>query len=190
MAQISFSAARRVHGKTDLAKNGMSCSSALWHGRRVARATFTSLASFNWTNGANPDLVSLAQGVDGNLYGTTRYGGDSYGNGTIFRVSTTGAITVVDVLNGYGFYPFGGLVLGTGGNLYGTTSEGGPSGWGSVFEVTPAGTVQGLTVFNSFDGGYPTGTFDYRLQRRRRRNADNAARLRRHRRFHSIRRPR
>lgn len=120
--------------------------------------TFTSLASFNWTNGANPDLVSLAQGVDGNLYGTTRYGGNSYGNGTIFRASTTGAITVVTILNGYRSFPFGGLVLGTGGNLYGTTSEGGPGGWGSVFEVTPAGTVQGLTSFNSQDGAYPTGT--------------------------------
>ena len=62
------------------------------------------------------------------------------------------------IRDSYRSFPFGGLVLGTGGNLYGTTSEGGPGGWGSVFEVTPAGTVQGLTSFNSQDGAYPTGT--------------------------------
>jgi len=33
--------------------------------------TFTTLANFDETNGANPSHGSLAQGVDGSLYGTT-----------------------------------------------------------------------------------------------------------------------
>src|SRR5207302_2058398 len=37
---------------------------------------FTSLASFNGTNGINP-MGGLVEGSDGNFYGTTWYGGSS-----------------------------------------------------------------------------------------------------------------
>jgi uncharacterized repeat protein (TIGR03803 family) len=50
------------------------------------------------------------------------------------------------------------LVQGTDGNFYGTTEDGGAHGFGSVFKVTPGGT---LTILHSFsntpDGAYPKG---------------------------------
>ena len=40
-----------------------------------ANTIFTSLVSFDVTNGSNPYYASLIQGTDGSLYGTTAYGG-------------------------------------------------------------------------------------------------------------------
>ena len=40
--------------------------------------TFQTLVNFNGHNGANPLYMSLVQGDDGNLYGTTQYGGDRW----------------------------------------------------------------------------------------------------------------
>jgi uncharacterized repeat protein (TIGR03803 family) len=51
------------------------------------------------------------------------------------------------------------FVQGTDGNLYGTTSVGGSNGaYGSVFEITPAGTLTTLHSFAGFptEGQYPT----------------------------------
>src|SRR3979411_2205658 len=49
--------------------------------------TFTTLATFNGTDGSLP-LASLVQGLDGNLYGTTLYGGSCANAtcGTVFKV--------------------------------------------------------------------------------------------------------
>ncbi len=40
-----------------------------------AATKFKSLVSFDGANGRNPNLMSVVQGLDGNLYGTTEYGG-------------------------------------------------------------------------------------------------------------------
>src|SRR2546429_7232351 len=50
--------------------------------------TFTSLASFNQANGANPE-AQLVQGLDGNLYGITPLGGKNL-NGALFKITPTG----------------------------------------------------------------------------------------------------
>jgi len=47
-----------------------------------------------------------------------------------------------------GCAPQSGLVQGSDGNFYGTTTRGGATDWGTVFKMTPAGT---LTTLHSFD---------------------------------------
>ena len=82
----------------------------------------TTLATFDGTHGGNPQLMTLAQGLDGNLYGTAKFGGTS-GNGVIFKISG-GVLTVMHNFTGVapeGKYPVAGLLLGTNGNFYGTT---------------------------------------------------------------------
>jgi uncharacterized repeat protein (TIGR03803 family) len=48
--------------------------------------TFNTLASFNGTDGAEPQYMSITQGTDGNLYGTT-YSGGANNNGTVFKIT-------------------------------------------------------------------------------------------------------
>lgn len=121
--------------------------------------TFTSLASFQFGNGAGPN-GALVQGTNGNLYGTVLYGGASY-NGAIFSIAPAGALVMVhafDFLDGE--QPFGPLALATNGNFYGTTIAGGPTGAGSVYKMTPRGQVTSLYGFcpdvgNCTDGAAP-----------------------------------
>ena len=47
--------------------------------------TLMTLASFNLTNGATP-AAALAQGTDGNFYGTTEEGG-AHSQGTVFKIT-------------------------------------------------------------------------------------------------------
>jgi uncharacterized repeat protein (TIGR03803 family) len=101
---------------------------------------------------------ALAQGADGNFYGTTQYGGAN-GTGTIFRVSPTGVFT--------NLYSFSALVDGSGsakgavpnalvlandGAFYGATQQGGQDNAGTFFKFTTTG---GLTQIYSFNGGAP-----------------------------------
>jgi uncharacterized repeat protein (TIGR03803 family) len=122
--------------------------------------TFTSLVSFDGSNGAYPVYGSLIQGLDGNLYGTTQEGGvNNYG--TVFEVTAGGRLTTLDSFDlTDGAYPYAGLVLATNGNFYGTTYEGGANGSGTVFEITPGGTVTTLYSFcsqtNCADGDLPS----------------------------------
>jgi uncharacterized repeat protein (TIGR03803 family) len=54
-----------------------------------------------------------------------------------------------------GSAPFSGLVQGTDGNLYGTAQNGGEGNFGTVFKITPTGTLTTLHWFSGTDGGYP-----------------------------------
>jgi uncharacterized repeat protein (TIGR03803 family) len=115
--------------------------------------TFTTLHSFDGTDGATPDAV-LVQGANGNFYGTTINGGAT-SNGTVFKITASGTLTTLHSFDGTdGAYPFAGLVQATNGNFYGTTDDGGVnvcggSGCGTVFKITPSGN---LTTLHSFDG--------------------------------------
>jgi uncharacterized repeat protein (TIGR03803 family) len=95
---------------------------------------------------------SLAQGTDGDFYGSTWAGGPANA-GTIFKITPTGTLTtlytfcVVDFpFCGDGINPLG-PVLGNDGNFYGTTAFGGGYGEGSIFQITPSGK---LTTIYSF----------------------------------------
>ncbi|MDB6174071.1 MAG: hypothetical protein JWL59_3382 [Chthoniobacteraceae bacterium] len=77
---------------------------------------------------------ALFFGSDGYLYGTTSFGGASQA-GTVFKVSTSGALTTLAEFSDGGAYPESGLIIGADSNLYGTTSGGGDNGAGSVFRL-------------------------------------------------------
>ena len=100
--------------------------------------TFTTLVDFNGNDGAQPGYMSLAQGTDGNFYGTTPSGGEHL-QGTVFRITPAGALTILHSFSGYpseGAVPFAGLVQGTDGNFYGTTALGGANSEGTVFKLS------------------------------------------------------
>jgi uncharacterized repeat protein (TIGR03803 family) len=127
--------------------------------------TLTTLYSFcsqtNCTDGATP-FAGLVQAANGDLYGTTFYGGSG---GTVFKITPAGTLTTL-----YNFcsqtnctdgdQPFAGLVQAANGDLYGTTYGGGANGGiGTVFKITPGGTLTTLYSFcsqtNCADGGGP-----------------------------------
>jgi uncharacterized repeat protein (TIGR03803 family) len=101
-----------------------------------AAGTLTTLHSFSGFpgDGAAP-VGGLVQGSDGNFYGTTASGG-AFFQGTIFRMTSSGAITVLHSFNsffGEGAVPIAGLVEGSDGNFYGTTALGGAHGADTKF---------------------------------------------------------
>jgi len=117
--------------------------------------TFTTLVSFDGTNGEFPEYAPLVQGLHGNLYGTTAYGGAN-GEGTVFKITPGGTLTTLHSFDSTdGEYPYAGLVQATSGNFHGTTSGGGANGYGTVFKITPGGTLTTLHSFDSADGAYP-----------------------------------
>jgi len=105
--------------------------------------------------GGNPYSI-LVQGTNSELYGTTRNGGVN-GDGTIFKITTGGAInTLYSFTSGSdGGHPSAGVITGTDGSLYGTTSEGGSFGYGTVYQLTASGSLNVLHAFDGSDGGVP-----------------------------------
>lgn len=81
---------------------------------------------------------------------------------TVALTGTIGEIVLYNFAGGSdGVYPESSLTFDSAGNLYGTTNLGGPSGYGTVYELSPNGSGGwNKTVLYSFtgtaDGAYPT----------------------------------
>jgi uncharacterized repeat protein (TIGR03803 family) len=125
----------------------------------TSTGTLTTLYSFAGTDGSNP-YGPLVQGTtDGNFYGTTSLGGTN-NNGTVFQITTAGALTSLHSFCsptncGDGSIPFAGLVQAPDGSFYGTASSGGTHGLGVVFNITSTGTLTTTHSFNGADGSSP-----------------------------------
>jgi len=119
------------------------------------------LANFNGVNGNSPN--GLIQATDGNFYGTA-YSGGAYGEGTVFRMTPSGALKTIysfcsgNCSDGNGPYL---LVLGSDANLYGVTIYGGVGLSGTVYRLTLGGEFTLLHTFCSdstcSDGKNPNG---------------------------------
>jgi uncharacterized repeat protein (TIGR03803 family) len=135
--------------------------------RVTAAGAVETVVSFTGSSGAVPGsgpTAGLVLGADSAFYGTTSAGGAG-GFGTIFKLTAAGVFTQLVDFTGTtgtakGSVP-GPLVLHADGNFYGTTAAGGAGGFGTVFKMTPGGSLTTLAEFTgtagAFKGSEPTG---------------------------------
>jgi uncharacterized repeat protein (TIGR03803 family) len=107
----------------------------------------------------------LLQTADGTFYGTLYDGGTGTDNsgGVVYKLTASGQFTVLHSFGSSrnwsdGAYPFDSLIQRKDGNLYGTTRNGGyggAGGYGTVFKITPSGTLTTLHRFRGKDGNGP-----------------------------------
>jgi|HubBroStandDraft_5_1064220.scaffolds.fasta_scaffold00539_2 uncharacterized repeat protein (TIGR03803 family) len=118
--------------------------------------TFTVLHAFDSTDGSIP-IAPLVQDIDGAFYGTTQLGGSNGNGGVVFRISSQGAFTdIVAFTVADGANPYSPVIQATDKNFYGTLSGWGAFGWGSIYKLTPQGSLTVLYDFNgNSDGGGP-----------------------------------
>lgn len=111
----------------------------------------TTIHVFNGNDGSGPSLETLAQGEDGNLYGTAVTGSLAKQGGTIFQMTPAGDLTTLHVFDGFdGWHPVSGLVLGSDGLFYGNTRSRGnfqPDD-GSIFSIASDGTFNLLALLD------------------------------------------
>jgi uncharacterized repeat protein (TIGR03803 family) len=77
------------------------------------------------------------------------------GCGTTFKITLSGVLTTLHVLNGEVFFGPSGLVQATDGKFYGTTENGGTDHYGTVFRMNPGGKLKLLHSFDGTDGEAP-----------------------------------
>jgi len=111
--------------------------------------SFTAIASGKNTDGALP-YAALVQGGDGNLYGTTSYGGAS-NFGTVYKITPSGTFTTLYSFTGAadGGHPRASLTKADGSTFYGTTSGGGANNLGTAFKVTSSGALSTVYTFGA-----------------------------------------
>ncbi len=147
--------------------------------------TFKVISSFAGYQGSTP-MAGLTMDRAGNLYGTTRTGGDFYGGyycmlyqyngcGTVFKLTRHGSSWLYSTLYQFhsydGAYPDTAVTFGPNGVLYGSTGLGGLCassgfGCGTVFSTAPAPRVpmSALTFWTEavlwpFSGGNDGGPY-------------------------------
>jgi uncharacterized repeat protein (TIGR03803 family) len=149
---------KRISGKRPYAAFAFCAAAAI----ALPAQTFTTLYTFcplnGCVDGANPQ-PRLVQATDGNFYGTTSFGGAN-NSGTVFKMTPSGALTTLYSFCSQsgcadGQEPIAGLVQGPDGNFYGTTYGNGATNPGTVFKITPRGTLTTLHSFDGTDGQQP-----------------------------------
>jgi uncharacterized repeat protein (TIGR03803 family) len=107
-------------------------------------------------DGGNP-YAGVISDPEGNLYGTTVYGGTNFdANGVIYKLSPTRQETVLYSFNGAccgPSAPYAGVTRDSAGNLYGTTS----ARYGSVYELDASGQFTVLHNFGPNGPNVPSG---------------------------------
>jgi uncharacterized repeat protein (TIGR03803 family) len=126
--------------------------------------TITTIASFNPSDGSDigsTPFAGVTFDADGNLWGTTTFGG-LHNGGTVYMIAKgSNTITTIASFNGdNGAIPYAGVTFDANGNLFGTTWVGGSDNLGTVYKI-PKGSNAITTIAsfndNGFNGARPLG---------------------------------
>ncbi len=115
--------------------------------------------AFGWGNDGATPYGSLTLDAEGNLYGTTYYGGGAADAGTVFKLTPNKLSFgwTETILHSFTDVPDGaclssGLIFDAEGNLYGTSEDGGSVNNGTVFELSPnSDGTWTETIIDNFD---------------------------------------
>jgi len=152
-----------IYGPTD--NNGTGGAGVIY--KITSAGKFAILHEFCLTDCSDGVIpTSVVQARNGNLYGTTFGAHNSYSLlGTVFGLTLGGKLTTLHTFIGTdGAYPAGPMMQASNGNFYGTTQAGGSStvcflllfgGCGTIFQITPSGTLTTLHSFDGSDGSLP-----------------------------------
>jgi uncharacterized repeat protein (TIGR03803 family) len=161
-----------LYGTTRVGGATASCNGCLY-AISTDGTTFSILNSYDYPEGITP-ITGLIQGSDGRLYGTTTLGGPHNYNGSVYAVTTAGAL---DTLFSFGpsltsgqnpipYYgdPYGGVIQGSDGRLHGSlqTSRANENenndGYYAPLYVHPN---LGALFSIGTDGSHPTIDYDF-----------------------------
>jgi uncharacterized repeat protein (TIGR03803 family) len=129
----------------------------------IPQITFSTVHRFSGSDvdsDGDSAVAGLIRDAQGNLYGTTVYGG-SYDDGAVCRITPSGAESILYSFIGPpdGFSPAAALIQDASANLYGTTTEGGAYLLGTVFKISASGVETVLYNFQGQpDGATPTSS--------------------------------
>lgn len=98
-------------------------------------------------------LFPLTEDAQGNWYGAA-YGSNS-DNGEIYKISPDGSYALVHQFDASDAHPDARLLLASDGNFYGTTNA--PLDAGTIFRMTPDGSIKTMLVFDLISEGYSPG---------------------------------
>jgi uncharacterized repeat protein (TIGR03803 family) len=123
-------------------------------------STLVTIASFDVANGETPS-AGVTIDAQGNLYGTTQFGGPGGlydGLGTVWEIAkgTNTITTLASFSVATGYQPLSGVTLDAQGDLFGTAYKGGVDGLGTVWELAKgSNTISTIASFDGANGEYP-----------------------------------
>ncbi len=169
-AGVILDANGNIYGTAPLGPTGQGDYGAVWE---ISGGVYNILYTFTGGSDGGYPYGGLVMDTQGNLYGTTTFGG-AYGQGTVFELSNTGGVWTETVLHSFqnanpadGQQPyFASLTLAgkpLGNVIYGVTQYGGSGGNGTAFKMVKSRKGYKFSLLHSFtrtggDGGWPFGT--------------------------------
>ncbi|HEX3429595.1 MAG TPA: choice-of-anchor tandem repeat GloVer-containing protein [Rhizomicrobium sp.] len=150
-------AAGNLYGTTGFGGGSCGCGTVYKLTPGNSGYTLSVLYTFQGGSDGSSPSFPLLLGSNGNLYGTTDFGGPS-NTGTVFQLIPNGNAYTETVLYGFqggtdGERVESGLIADSSGALYGTTGFGGKDGQGVVYKIVPSGQNSTETVLYNFQGG-------------------------------------
>jgi uncharacterized repeat protein (TIGR03803 family) len=121
--------------------------------RLDATGTVTTLHHFRGGSEGNSPYAGVIEAADGNLYGTTVWGG-AFDSGTIFKLDTSGTLTTLHSFARFAI-TYGGLTQAADGSFYGTNYHDFTGPNRTVFKLDTAGTFTIVHRFGPGEGAYP-----------------------------------